>query len=57
MELLPVVRQRMHDVPGPTGITPYEIVYGRHTPLKGLPYKPPTEVDDAVRFFVRMEKW
>jgi hypothetical protein len=57
VELLPVVRQRMHDVPGPTGITPYEIVYGRHTPLKGLPYKPPTEVDDAVRFFVRMEKW
>ena len=56
VEMLPVVRQHMHDVPGPTGLTPYEIVYGRHRPLKGLPYKPPTEAEDAVRFFERMEK-
>ena len=29
VEMLPVVRQHMHDVPGPTGLTPYEIVLAR----------------------------
>jgi len=56
VELLPLVRQHMHDIPGPTGLSPYEIVYGRQRPMKGLPYKPPIEAEDATRFFSRMEK-
>jgi len=56
VELLPLVRQHMHDIPGPTGLTPYEIVYGRERPMKGLPYTPPREAEDAIRFFDRMEK-
>ncbi len=43
VELLPLIRQHMHDIPGPTGLSLYEIVYGRQRPMKGLPYKPPIE--------------
>jgi hypothetical protein len=56
VELLPLVRNQMHDIPGQTGLSPYEIVYGRRRPLKGLPYKPPIIAEDAVRFFDRMEQ-
>ena len=56
VELLPLVRHQMHDIPGPTGLSPYEIVYGRERPMKGLPYSPPKEAEDAVKFFERMEK-
>jgi hypothetical protein len=29
VELLPLVRNQMHDIPGQTGLSTYEIVYGR----------------------------
>ncbi len=55
-ELLLLVRNQMHDIPGQTGFSPYEICYGRRRPLKVLPYKPPIITEDAVRFFDSMER-
>jgi hypothetical protein len=46
----------MHDIPGQIGLSPYEIVYGRRRPLKGVPYTPTKIADDAVRFFDHMKQ-
>ena len=41
---------------GVSGLSPYEIVYGRQRPLAGLPYSTPKVSDDAIEFFKRMER-
>ena len=43
-------------MPGVSGLSPYEIVYGRQRPLAGLPYEVPRVCEDAVEFFKRMEE-
>ena len=45
----------IHDLPGESGLSPYEILYGRHRPYSGVPYQPPTKMEDAVAFFKRQE--
>ena len=45
----------IHDLPGESGLSPYEILYGRHRPYAGIPYQPPTKMEDAVAFFERQE--
>ena len=54
VEALPQVLDRMHDVKGKSGLTPYQILFGRDRPLAGIPYTPPRECDDAVQFHKRM---
>ena len=50
---LPRAVRLLHDVPGPTGLSPYQILYGRERPYAGVPYEPPLVSPDAVSF---MEK-
>lgn len=45
----------IHDLPGESGLSPYEILYGRHRPYAGVPYQPPTKMEDAIAFFERQE--
>ena len=50
VELLPKALRLIHDVPGETGLSPYEVVFGRHRPLAGIPYQPLREAPDAANF-------
>jgi len=54
VEALPRVLDRIHDLPGETGLSPYEILFGRTRPLSGLPLPVPHECEDAMQFFKRM---
>ena len=54
VEGLPQVVDRLHDVRGETGLSPYQILFGRDRPLAGTPYTPPRECEDAQQFFKRM---
>jgi len=56
VEALPQVLDRIHDVPGESGLSPYQILFGRERPLAGIPYSPPRECEDACQFFKRMEE-
>ena len=55
-ELLPRVLRQIHDLPGPTGLSPYEIVFGRQRGMAGLPYRPVWEAEDATQFLKRMKE-
>ena len=52
VETLPRVLDRIHDLPGETGFTPSEILFGRHRPLSGLPLPIPHVCEDALQFFL-----
>jgi len=56
VEALPIVIDRIHDTPGETGLSPYQILFGMDRPLGNIPYTPPKECEDAEAFFDRMEK-
>ena len=56
VEALPQVLDRYHDMPGVSGYSPYQILFGRERSLGQLPYRLPTESEDAVAFFARMEE-
>jgi len=46
----------IHDLPGEGGLSPYEILYGRHRPYAGVPYQPPPKMEDAIAFFKRQDE-
>jgi len=52
--LLPKAIRHLHDAPGEAGISHYEIVFGRHRPLQGLPCASPQEAEGAAQFIDRM---
>ena len=54
VELLPRALRYLHDAPGPSGFSPYEIVFGRRRPLAGLPYHPVSEAVGAKKFLRQM---
>lgn len=54
VELLPKALRHIHDLPGEAGLSPYEIVFGRHRPLQGVPYRPLREAEGATTFFQKM---
>jgi len=54
VEALPCVVDRIHDVKGESGMSPYQILFGRDRPLAGLPYSLPKDCEDAQAFFQRM---
>jgi len=55
-ELLPRVLRHLHDAPGPTGLSPYEIVFGRQRGMAGIPYQPEREAEDASQFLNRIRE-
>ena len=55
VEALPQVLDKIHDVRGETGYTPYEIVFGRQRPLAQVPASSPHECQDASEFFAHMK--
>jgi hypothetical protein len=56
VEILPLVRRKFHNIPGQSGLSPYEIVFGRNMPLAGLPLPISREAEEASDFFARMSK-
>ncbi len=55
VELLPAALDRIHDTPGESGLSPYQIVFGRDRPLANKSYEPPRECEDAQQFFEKMK--
>jgi hypothetical protein len=53
---LPRVVNALHDTPGESGLSPYQILFGRERPLARLPYKPVRECEDAISFFDRQRQ-
>jgi len=56
VEALPRVLDRVHDMPGETGLSPYEILFGRHRALAAIPYEPPRDCENANQFFQRQQE-
>ena len=54
-ELLPSVLRAHHDRVNETGLSPYQIVFGRERNLVGLPWECPEKHEDAEAFLTRME--
>ena len=54
VEALPRAIRMHHDMVGPTGLSPYQIVFGRERSLAGLPLSSQRECEDAEDFFDRM---
>ena len=50
VEALPLALSQHHDSPGPLGISPYNIVFGRDRNLAGIPYSPVRECEEAKDF-------
>ena len=56
VEALPIVIDRLHDVPGESGLSPYEIFFGRERPLGNLSSPQNRDCEDALDFFQRQEE-
>jgi len=56
VEALPHALRLIHDIAGPTGWSPYQVVFGRERHLGGLPRKSYVEAEDASSFFERKEE-
>ena len=55
VEALPRVLRTYHDCPGESGLSPFQIVFGRDRNLAGQPYEVERECEGASSFFLRME--
>ena len=47
LELLPRVLNVIHDTPGESGLSPYQILFGRDRHTANIPYRPPRECEDS----------
>ncbi len=57
VEALPRALRIRHDLPDPrTGLSPYQLVFGRERPLAGLPYSTAQENADALEYLDHREK-
>ena len=56
VEALPRALQVIHDRPGESGLSPYQILHGRHRPMAGIPHDPVGEAEDAVTYFQRQDE-
>ena len=56
VELLPRALWAYHNLVGESGMSPFQIVFGRERHEAGVPYPPPKECEDSVQFFDRMEE-
>ena len=50
IEALPAMIDRLHDIPGESGLSPYQILFGRDRPMAGIPYNPPESVKTHKHF-------
>ena len=55
VEVLPRVLWNYHNIPGESGLSPFQIVFGRDRHEAGLPYEIVQECEGANQFFDRME--
>ena len=55
VQALPRALKIYHDVAGPTGLSPYHILFGRDRLVQGIPYQPERVCEDAQDFMTRME--
>ena len=46
----------IHDTPGISGMTPYQILFGRERNMPNLPYEAPKDCEDAQTFLLRMQQ-
>lgn len=53
---LPTALRQIHDSPGESGLSPYQILFGRDRNIPNLPYAPPRTCEDASDFLHRMER-
>ena len=44
-----------HDTPGESGLSPFQIMFGRERSLAGVPYEVEREYESAQSFFTRVE--
>ncbi len=56
MQLLPQVLDRLHDIKGESGFSPYELVFGRERPMQGLKFQEPNTCRDARLFCQEMQR-
>ena len=56
MEALPHTLRLIHDTSGPSGLSPYQIVFGRERNLGGLPWEGSEWAEEAEDFFGRMRE-
>jgi hypothetical protein len=56
VEALPAALNHIHNTPGVSGLSPYQILFGREKSLGNIPYTPPRENEDAQNFFARMKE-
>ena len=56
VEALPRVMRIYHDTPGESGLSPFEIVFGRPRNIAGLPYDIVRRCEGADYFMSRMDK-
>ena len=54
-EALPRALQVLHDLPGPTGVSPYACLFGRDRTMGLLPLPESTWCEDSVSFVARMQ--
>ena len=55
-QALPTALGKIRVAPGPSGMSPFQIVYGRDILQQGLPLPVVQEAEDAVNFQERMSK-
>lgn len=56
VHILPRVVNLIHDAVGESGLSPYQIVFGRDRPMANLPYRPTRECEDATDFFEKQRQ-
>jgi len=56
VEALPRALRIHHDTIGPSGLSPYQIVFGRERNLPGLPTRMDKKCEDALDFMARMSR-
>jgi hypothetical protein len=56
VEALPAALNHIHNTPGVSGLSPYQILFGRERILSNVPYTPSRENEDAQTFFARMKE-
>ena len=56
VEVLPRLLWNYHNTPGETGMSPFQIVFGRDRHEAGLPYEVVHQCEGANQFFDRMEE-
>ena len=56
VKALPAVLSKIHDAPGDSGLSPYQIVFERERTLPNIPYQPPHDCEDAQNVFQRMKE-